>query len=166
MFSRLIGGRAVLRFRSETWDSLITELDLRAGGRRESGAFLLAPAQAKGQAVTSVIYFDDLDPNSLNGGVAFDAVAFSRLWTRCSREALRVIGDVHTHPGRAVGQSDIDRNNPMVAQVGHVALIVPDLAAGVIGPSEVGVHRYRGENGWFSSYGRDAGSLLYVGRWA
>lgn len=166
MFSRLVGRRAVLRFRSETWATLISELERRAGGRRESGAFLLTPVQSKGQVVTSVIYFDDLDPDSLNGGVAFEAVAFSRLWTRCSREGLRVIGDVHAHPGRVVRQSDIDRNNPMVAQVGHIAMIVPDLAAGVIGPNDVGLHEYRGEDGWFSSYGRDARSLLYVGRWA
>ena len=38
-----------------------------------------------------------------------------------------MIGDVHTHPGRGVHQSGIDAANPMVAQKGHVALIVPRL---------------------------------------
>ena len=166
VFSHLIGRQAVLRFRPETWDLLLAELEQRAGGYRESGAFLLAPVASRTATVTSVVYYDDLDPDSLDGGVSLQAGAFSRLWSHCAREQQRVVGDVHTHPGRVVRQSGIDSANPMVARVGHVALIVPNLAAGGIRPADVGIHRYRGDAGWTSVFGSDARDLLYVGRWA
>ncbi len=165
-FSRLFGRRAVLRFRPETWDRLIGELEQRAGGYRESGAFLLTPVASTASTISAVIYYDELDPDALNGGVSLQARAFSRLWSRCAREHLRVVADVHTHPADFVHQSGIDRANPMVARVGHVALIIPNLAAGLIRPADVGVHLYRGEDGWTSRFGRDAGALVYVGRWA
>lgn len=145
---------------------MIGELEWRAGGHRESGAFLLAPVASTAATVTAIVCYDDLDPDALDGGVSLQAGAFSRLWSHCARERLRVVGDVHTHPGDLVRQSGIDRANPMVARVGHVAVIVPNLAAGVIRPADVGVYLYRGEDGWTSSFGRDAKALLYVGRWA
>jgi hypothetical protein len=145
---------------------MIGEVEQRAGGRRESGAFLLAPLASSAPTVAAIVYYDDLDPDALDGGVSLLAGAFSRLWSHCAREQLRVVGDVHTHPTDIVRQSGIDRANPMVARIGHVAVIVPNLAAGVIQPADVGVHLYRGEDGWSSSFGRDARALLFVGRWA
>lgn len=145
---------------------MIGQLEQRAGGHRESGAFLLAPVASSAPTVAAIVYYDDLDPDALDGGVSLQAEAFGRLWSHCARERLRVVGDAHTHPADIVRQSGIDRANPMVARVGHVALIVPNLAAGLIRPADVGVHFYRGEDGWTSSFGRDAGALVYVGRWA
>jgi proteasome lid subunit RPN8/RPN11 len=74
-----------------------------------------------------------------------------------------VIGDVHTHPGSSVWQSDIDVQNPMVAQKGHVALIIPDFAAHSVQPEEVGVHHYVG-NGWQTWTGKDAARRLFIRR--
>ena len=145
---------------------LISELARRAGGLRESGAFLLARADSGSRRVTSIVYYDDLDPSALDGGVALFAPAFGRLWSICAAVGLRVVGDVHTHPGPHTKQSDIDRDNPMVARVGHVAIIVPNLAAGTVRPVDVGVHRYRGDDGWSSFFGRKAEGMIYVGRWA
>lgn len=164
--SRLFGRHALLRFRPADWNALITELAQRADGVRESGAFLLAPARAEGPEVTTIIYYDDLDPDALDGGVSLYAEAFGRLWSHCAANGLRVLGDIHTHPSNVVRQSAIDRGNPMVAAVGHIALIVPNLAVGVIRPIDVGVHRYLGDAGWTSSFGREARDLIYVGRWA
>lgn len=164
--SELLFGRgALLRFRSADWAALGAELGRRAGGRRESGAFLLTPREA-GRTVTRVVYFDDLDPTALNGGVQLRAGAFSRLWDLCDREGVRAAGDIHTHPGSLVGQSVIDRANPLVARAGHVALIAPNLAARPFGPADVGVHLYRGDAGWTSWTGREAATHIYVGRWA
>jgi proteasome lid subunit RPN8/RPN11 len=165
VFRWLVGRKAVLRFNPETWRGLISELDRRAGRVRESGAFLLGSAGAD-PIVTSVVYYDDLDPDSLNGGVALYAPAFGRLWSICADQRMRVIGDVHTHPAGYTRQSKTDRDNPMVARVGHIALIVPNLGAGSIAPIDVGVHRYLGDAGWTSSFGRDARAQIYVGRWA
>ena len=166
VFSRIFGRHAALRFRPEIWVQMVSELARRAGGVRESGAFLLASTAPGSRLVTSLVYYDDLDPDALDGGVSLYAPAFGRLWSLCAAQGLRVVGDVHTHPGRFTQQSHIDRDNPMVARVGHVALIVPNLAAGVVKPVDIGAHRYLGDAGWSSSFGREASRLAYVGRWA
>jgi hypothetical protein len=75
-----------------------------------------------------------------------------------------VVGDVHTHCGDWVEQSDIDARNPMVAAEGHVALVVPRFAAHRIQPADVGVHRYGGPTGWQSWFSDDAAQRLYVRR--
>ncbi len=54
----------------------------------------------------------------------------------------------------------------MIARVGHIAIIVPELATRPVSPSEIGVHEYLGDDGWRSSFGEDAADLLYVGGFA
>jgi hypothetical protein len=143
---------------------MVSELARRGRGERESGAFLLSP-RGDGRAVTRVAYLDDFDPGSLLGSIHVHRSAYGKLWSLCDGESLRVVGDVHTHPGPRVGQSSLDQENPMVARTGHLALIPPNLAWGRIRPKEIGVHEYLGDAGWRSSFGRRAAGLIYVGRW-
>jgi proteasome lid subunit RPN8/RPN11 len=147
---------ALLRMDRSTWRDLLAELERRGRGWRESGAFLCAPAASKRPNVTRVVYFDDLDPECLRGDIHIVGTAYSKLWDICEAEDLRVVGDVHTHPGANVAQSSIDAKSPALARAGHVALIVPNLAAGVIEPSAIGVHLYRGDAGWRSWFKRKA----------
>lgn len=147
-----------------TWKALLSELQRRGEGWRESGAFLCSPAAGKRPDVTRVVYFDDLDPGCLNGGIHIVGTAYSKLWDICEAEHLRVVGDVHTHPGPGVAQSSIDANSPALARAGHVALIVPNLAAGDIDPSTIGVHLYRGDAGWQSWFNRKAARRFAVRR--
>lgn len=157
------GRRALLRMRHADWEPMIAELGRRGCGDRESGAFLLGDRSGNRRTVTRVVYLDDLDPNCLTGGIEFDGLAYSKLWDICDAEQRVVIGDVHTHPGRGVHQSRIDAENPMLAQDGHVALIVPDFATQPIEPHEVGVHRYDGR-GWATWTGKEAAQRLFVRR--
>lgn len=162
----LVGRGALLRFTSDRWLEMVAELERRAGGVRESGAFLLGRRDRERRTVASVVYFDDLDPHALRGGIVLGTAAFARLWDLCRELDLRVVGDVHTHPADWVCQSDIDRANPMIAKAGHVALIVPNLAAGAVRLRGVGVHLYGGDRGWSSWCRGNKESKLYVGRWA
>lgn len=155
--------RALLRMRHLDWESTIAELGLRGKGSRESGAFLLSDRDGDRRTVTRVVYFDDLDPNCLAGGIELDGLAYSKLWDICDAEKRRVIGDMHTHPGREVNQSSIDAANPMIAQEGHLGLILPYLAMYSIGAKEVGIHRYDGRR-WQSWTGRDAERHLSISR--
>lgn len=157
------GRRALLRMRSSAWEAMIEELGLRGHGSRESGAFLLADRDGNRQTVSRVAYLDDLDPACLTGGIEFDGLAFSKLWDICDAEQSVVIGDAHTHPGASVRQSGIDAQNPMVAQQGHVALIIPDFARRPVQPHEVGVHQYDG-GGWQTWTGKDAARRLFIRR--
>jgi proteasome lid subunit RPN8/RPN11 len=147
--------------RSADWSVLLDELRTRGQGRRESGAFLLADRDGDRRSVTGTVYLDDLDPNCLQGHIHFDGRAYSTLWDICANEKLVVIGDVHTHPGDGVRQSPTDEANPMIAQPGHVALIVPGFASGHVHPHQVGVHLYNG-TGWSRWTGKDAARRLFV----
>jgi len=166
VFRRLFGRGAYLRFTAQTWDEMFAQLGRRAGGRRESGAFLLANRDGDPRRVIRVVYYDDLDPAALRGDIRLDAVAYGRLWDLCDQYKARVIGDVHTHGGTYVSQSSIDRENPMISRAGHIALLVPHLASRRAAPREVGVHRYDGAGDWQGSYASDAVRRVYVGRFA
>lgn len=130
------------------WWRLHRELRRRGGGRRESGAFLLAKDGAA--KVCGFLCYDDLDPHALDSGiVVFHGSGFVPLWEHCRARNRRVLADVHTHPGDWTGQSGSDRTNPMVSQPGHIALILPNFAQtrwpGLRG---VGIHEYLGNHQW------------------
>lgn len=157
---------ARLRFHADDWNELIGELGRRGGGRRESGAFLLGSRDDTSHRVERIVYYDDLDPDCLQGAIAFSGFGFSALWDICVDEGFSLLADVHTHPGRSVAQSATDRTHPMYARPGHIGLIVPSFARTAVKAREVGFHEYLGDAGWKSHFGRDAKRLLYIGRWA
>jgi len=149
--------------RRAEWQAMLGELSDRGHGEIESGAFLLATRTGDSKVVTRVVYYDDLDPDCLVGGIHFHGLAYGKLWALCRSDRLTVVGDVHTHPSDWVEQSDIDKGSPMVAQQGHVALIIPHFARRPTDPSDVGVHLYDGR-GWTTWTGRDAATRLFVRR--
>ena len=64
---------------------------------------------------------------------------------------MRVIADIHTHPGRLTALSDTDWDNPMIPRSGHIALIVPSYAKGnSFNLNGVGAHLYLGNSRWES----------------
>jgi hypothetical protein len=152
----------LLTITREAWHELLGELEARGNGRRESGAFLLAAASPRNTLVSDIVYFDDLDPDCLVGAIHIRQRAFGKLWEICAERKLRVIGDIHTHPGSGIGQSLVDRDHPMIATRGHVGVIAPNFAQGVITPNDVGVHLYLGSEGWQSYFGADAEQRLRV----
>lgn len=62
-------------------------------------------------------------------------------------------------------QSPADRDNPMVAERGHLALIVPEFARRRVGPSELGIYEYEGDHRWRDLTGKEAAKFFYVGIW-
>ena len=96
-----------------SWRRLVRDLRRRGEGRRESGAFLLAPP---GRCrVAAHVCYDDLDPTALDQGIiVFQGAGYVPLWDLCERRQLRVVADIHTHPGRWTGQSPSDATHPMV----------------------------------------------------
>jgi len=134
------------------WRRLILELRRRGQGRNESGAFLLAPQDNDANRVTSFVCYDDLDPDAYEGGaIAFHAVGHAALWDLCGKRGLRVLADVHTHPGSYIRQSPIDQHNPMVPLLGHTALILPNFANTPWWTlASAGVYEYLGNFEWRS----------------
>ncbi len=147
------------------WRRLLAELARRGRGERESGAFLLGHRDDPSRRVREWIPFDDLDADCLDGAISLKGEAFNELWRRCREQGLRVLADMHTHPGSAVRQSSIDRANPMVAQRGHVGVIVPNFAQNKPPPEAVGVHVYQGDRTWVSHFKGDAKAHIRLRRW-
>lgn len=147
LITRLFGRRPDLAISSRLWRDLLDGLRARGRGRRESGAFLLGPA-GPDRRVTDIVFYDEVDPAAFDTGIiVIDGGRMSELWRICRERHLTVVADVHTHPGGA-WQSDSDRRHPMVAEPGHVALIVPNFAEEPLRLREVGLYRHLGGFRW------------------
>ncbi len=151
-----------LRLSRALWEELIGELHRRTEGCHESGAFLLGRRMEAGRESTAVVYYDDLDPKAYSTGVCvLHADAFGRLWDRCAALDLTVVADAHIH-GLGAGQSRADRENPMIARPGHLALIFPLMARPPIRRWSVGVYEYLGDHRWRSHGGRHVARVLRI----
>ena len=151
-----------LRMGRGLWSHLTEELHRRTEGRHESGAFLLGQRTEAGREARELVFYDDLDARAYDSGICIlHADAFGRLWERCTATGLAVIADAHVHP-RGAGQSRVDRENPMIARPGHLALIFPLMARAPVRRWSVGLYEYLGEHRWRPHGGRDVARVLKV----
>lgn len=145
------------------WSQGLNELKHRGEGYHESGAFLLGHQTHNRRAITSLLYYDDLDLHSLDSGyVIIDGGTYGKLWKYCREKRLQVVGDIHTHPGSPM-QSMTDKKNPMVSLPGHIAIIVPDFAERDVKPEELGIYEYLGKHRWKEHSGKSAYEFFYIG---
>ena len=91
--------------------------------------------------------------------VRLESAAFPKLWEWCCSQGVKVVADVHTHPG-GPRQSPSDRAHPMVLLAGHVALIIPRFARGSPRPRDASFNVYKGAGRWDSFYQRAAEALI------
>ena len=147
----------------EVWRTGTAELRRRAGGQRESGAFLLG-SNGKARQIEEFVFYDDIDSNALRTGIVIiDGRQLGDLWAHCRKTGRVVVADVHVHPG-GFGQSASDRANPIIAEVGHIAMILPHFAARPTDPSGIGIYEYLGSRQW-RDRSFDRPSPLHVGWW-
>jgi hypothetical protein len=160
-----LGPRPRLVVAKTVWRGGVAELRRRANGRRESGAFLLGRLSPNGiRRITEFLFYDDIDPTCFRHGIVeFDGRKFGDVWKHCRRRNVTVVADVHVHPG-GFGQSPSDRHNPMIAEVGHLALILPHYAAAKTVPPGIGVYEYLGSRHW-RNHSPSGSALFHVGWW-
>jgi proteasome lid subunit RPN8/RPN11 len=150
----------VVEFAAGVWTALMDDLRVRGQGRRESGAFLLADADATQPVITSWLPYDELAPESLAYAyVRLEPEAFTRLWAYCADKRVKVVADIHTHP-KGPGQSPSDKKHPMVAFAGHVALIAPWFAQRSLTPRDVSLNVYQGGGKWLNYFNEDAAARI------
>jgi proteasome lid subunit RPN8/RPN11 len=151
---------------SRLWRQGLTELRRRGKNRHESGAFLLGHQDGSKRRIANFIYYDDLAPHCLDTGiVVLDGSVFGKLWKICRDMDMKVIADIHTHPGIPL-QSFTDQANPMIGVPGHIAIIVPNLARRIVGAEELGVYEYLGNHRWQAYLKKDAPRFFYIGMWS
>ena len=147
LITSLLGRRPDLAISSALWTQLLDGLRERGRCERESGAFLLGP-EGEPRRVTSIVFYDEVDSAAFDTGIiVIDGGCMADLWRICRERDAVVVADVHTHGG-AAGQSDSDRKHPMIAEPGHVAIILPNFAAAPVQLGEMGLYRYRGRFKW------------------
>jgi hypothetical protein len=161
---RALRGRAPrLACSGRIWRSGVAELRRRAGGRRESGAFLLGSRDGATRRIEQFLYYDDVDPHCFdNGIVEFNGALLGRVWILCRELNMSVVADVHVHPGH-YGQSASDRANPIMPEAGHLALILPGFAATRCVPGAIGMYEYLGSRRW-QDHSRDGERFFRVER--
>ncbi|WP_439599935.1 hypothetical protein [Devosia sp.] len=139
--------------------------DLRDRGlqaSRESGAFLLGERRGGTARISDYVLYDDLDPHCLDSGIVrFNGAYYGALWAECEKRSLDVVADVHVHPF-GEGQSNSDRNHPMISQAGHLALIIPNFVAEPVRIERLGIYRYLGGKKWLPVPGRERRSFFLV----
>ena len=154
-----------LSCRRSLWNTGLAELARRGRGKRESGAFLLGTARGARREVRRFAYYDDLDSHCLDTGIViFDGGGYGPLWQLCRETGLTVVADVHTHPCLA-RQSPADRDHPMIATRGHIAIILPNFAQRVPAAEDLGIYEYQGAHRWHNHSGVGASRYFYTGFW-
>lgn len=147
LITQLFGRRPDLAIPFSLWRELLVGLQDRGRYERESGAFLLGPGDGP-RRVTSIVFYDEIDPAAFDTGIiVIDGGCMADLWAVCRERGEIVVADVHTHGGEA-GQSDSDRKHPIIAEHGHIAMILPNFAATPLRLREVGLYRYLGRFNW------------------
>jgi proteasome lid subunit RPN8/RPN11 len=148
---------------SSLWRRGLLELNNRGREKGESGAFLLGFEERHRKHIRRFVFYDDLDIHCLERGfINFDGSEYGKLWELCRVTGLVVVADVHTHPGPA-RQSMIDQRNPMIAQKGHVGILVPNYAHKIYKARDLGVYEYEGDHRWKEFVGKDAAAYFYIG---
>ena len=151
-----------LRLTKALWLKVTSELHRRTESFHESGAFLLGRRNGVEREATAAIYYDELDPRAYETGICvLHADAFGRLWDQCADRSLVVVADVHVHPHGA-WQSLSDRQNPMIARPGHLALILPRMAKPPVRRWSVGLYEYLGDHNWRPHGGRHVLRVLKI----
>ncbi len=108
----LFGPRPEIFCDSAVWNAGVAELKRRAGGDRESGAFLLG-SKDRARRIEEFVFYDDVDPDALRTGIVeINGRCLGALWAHCRKTGRKVVADVHVHPGGYL-QSPSDQANPI-----------------------------------------------------
>ena len=145
----LLGAKPRIACDAEIWSAGVRELARRTlGGRRESGAFLLGTDSDRTKRILEFVFYDDIDPHSLDSGIVhFAGSRLPKLWEHCRRRGYGIVADVHVHPG-GYDQSGSDQDDPVMPRAGHIAMIIPHYARRGARPGDIGVYEYRGNAVW------------------
>jgi hypothetical protein len=169
LLSRLFGWlrRAEPRISCDAavWAEGVAELAQRTvNGRRESGAFLLGRDEHGHKRILEFVYYDDIDPHSLDTGIVhFHGNTLPKLWAHCRSRGYGVVADVHVHSG-GYGQSDSDQQDPVMPRAGHLAFILPHFARRKTQPDAIGMYEYLGNGGWQDHTGEGSRFFRLDGR--
>lgn len=102
---------------------------------RSDGAMTLAIAAMRPEAETT------------RGSFNVTAPAMARIVRAAADRGLQVVGQVHTHPGRAY-HSDGDEDGARIAYTGYVSLVLPDYGRRLPAFDDAAIFMFRAGSGF------------------
>lgn len=93
--------------------------------------------------------------------VVIEADELHRLNVMLYKEKLTLLGQIHSHPGRAY-HSDTDDRYAIATTVGCLSLVVPDFARAPFAISRCASYRLNGRGRWKELSLREASTLMVV----
>lgn len=146
--------------RRSVWTAGVAELERRTKSHtQESGAFLLGRDVDGVKQILEFVFYDDIDPHSLDTGIVhFAGNRLPILWEHCRKRGYGVVADVHVHPA-GYGQSPSDQADPVMPRAGHIAFILPDFASRATRPGGIGMYEYLGDHRW-KTHTREGGNFF------
>lgn len=108
----------------------LTILRACGAGRRECMLFWLAP----GDEPSRIVDVAHLPHTASRGSCDIDGDALNSLWRRLAANDLRIVVQVHTHPGLAY-HSPTDDQFPVIPRAGLLSLVLPDFAKAPFDPA-------------------------------
>lgn len=131
----------------ETW----LGLRMRGKGKVETAAIWGGKRNQTAETVEAVYFLDDYDGGDRRARYhQVSTEALEQLFKQLHQDRRVIVGDIHTHPGRWVGLSDLDKENPIEFRRGLYALVLPLFALPAPSLASAGIHVYEGEGAWRS----------------
>lgn len=93
--------------------------------------------------------------------VVIDADELHRLNVLLYKEGLTLLGQIHSHPGRAY-HSETDDRYAIATTVGCLSLVVPDFARAPFRILDCATYRLDGRGRWAAVPSRDAARLIVM----
>jgi proteasome lid subunit RPN8/RPN11 len=134
---------------SSLWHKTQKGLATRGAGERESACLWVGQRGKEIWSVKGIIFLDDIPGTISNKRFHHTPKeVVNKIYQVLRKEGLQIIADVHTHPGRDVEMSDLDKNHPIEYRVGLLSLILPNYGFPPITLRNTGFHEYLGNDMW------------------
>jgi hypothetical protein len=145
--------------------AMAVEAHLRQVGRAGSEGLALWVGRQEGDLfrVFETVIPRQIHHNTADGVcVIVEGDALHRLNVRLFRERLTLLGQIHSHPGRAY-HSSTDDAFAIATTVGCLSLVVPDFARAPFAISRCATYRLDAAARWRQVSPRDAAAMIVVG---
>lgn len=109
------------------WHDILSELQRRSAGCRESAGILVGRASPDGVRTATDVVFHHQIANDRATALSLELpeAAKFRLYQTMAKRQLTLVSLIHTHPAGWVDLSEVDQSNRLSSTVGFWSIVVP-----------------------------------------
>lgn len=143
----------------EVLQATVAGLRERSAGWRESACVWVGTVEGIVQRAT--FHHEIADDRATALSLELPEAAKFRLYQQLSREKLRILALLHTHPEGWVDLSWIDQQNQISSRVGFLSIVLPFYATRHWNYDDIGFH-VKCDRGWRRIHGQEAAEAVQV----